>query len=201
MNFLKEVVALGMISLPLVCVGQIYQAGQTPAHIFHPSPTWDVSLGAYRSYMKVVDPVQETLFSKEQGISARGLYALTPWFWAGAEGGMAQRENFPVQNTYHHLYYGVVTKWILTPQTQPQVYLLLGGGVSQRKLSYAGSWEHTITKPYVSGATGVELALGSLGYVGLEAQARYNTHRTLDAFTILNHRLEVQIGLRGGVRF
>ncbi len=201
MNFLKAIVVAGVISLPLVGMGQIYQAGQAPSRISHPSPAWDVSLGVYRSYMKVVDPVQETLFSNEQGLSARGLYAFTPWLWVGAEGGITQREDFPVQNTYHHLYYGAVTKWILTPQTRPQVYLLFGGGVSRRKLSYAGSWEHTITKPYVVGATGVELPLGQLGYVGLEAQARYTSHRTLDAFTILNHRLEVQIGLRGGVRF
>ena len=201
MKIFRIIATFGFISLPLFCCGQVYQAGQRPALNSQTFTRWDISLGAYHSNIKLVDPAQETLLSKEAGASLRGLYAFSSWFLAGAEGGITKRENFPVSNTYRHTYYGLVTKWILTPQTKPQVYLLLGGGRGKRELSYAGNWSHTITKPYITAGTGVELDIGSLGYIGLEAQARYNTSREVDAFCRLNHRLETVFGLRGGVRF
>ena len=201
MNFIKRTIIPGLIFGPLVCTGQIYQAGQPPQSVSNTPAVWDISLGVHRSYMKVIDPAQETLFNKEQGFSARGLYAFSSWLAAGLEGGISERENFPTQNTYRHIYYGGVTKWILTPQTKPRVYLLLGGGIDRRKLSYAGNWAHTVSKPYLTAGTGVELDISSRIYVGLEGQARYNTARTLDAFTALNRRWETVLGVRGGVRF
>ena len=202
MNFIKKIVILGLVTWPAVCSGQIYRAGQTSSEDPKTSiSNWDISLGVYRSNLELTDPTQETLLSKERGLSARGVYAFSSWLAAGVEGGFSKRENLPAQNTYRHLYYGVITKWILTPQTKPRVYLLLGGGVSQRKLSYAGDWSHTVTNPYALAGTGVELDVGSWGYVGLEAQARYNTKRKLDEFAVLDHRLETVLGVRGGVRF
>lgn len=201
MKSFRTMIALGIVCLPWTCLGQIYQAGQSSVNTARSAAAWDISLGVYRSNIELVDPVQETLVSKEMGASLRGLYIFSSWFSAGGEGGISRRENFPATNTYRHSYYGAVTKWILTPQTKPRVYLLLGGGRSQRKLSYVGNWAHTISKPYATAGTGVELDIGSWGYLGLEVQARYNTNRKLDAFTALAHRLETVLGVRGGVRF
>lgn len=201
MKHVNAGIVLGLLVWAQAGWGQIYQAGQAARPHAAPTAAWDVSLSVYRSPMHVVDPVQEDLFAGETGLSARGLYRFSDWLAGGMEGGISRRKDFPLQNTYRHLYYGAVTKWIVTPQTQPRVYLLLGGGISRRKLSYAGMWAHSVRAKYVTAGIGTEVDIWKSGYIGLETQARYNTHRTLDNFTALERRLEVILGLRAGLRF
>lgn len=189
------------IYFPCVSYGQTYQAGQVSSAPAVSIPRWEVSAGVYRSNLSVRERSGEELFSKEKGLSLRGLYYFSSWFAGGIEGEISAREKFPLQNTYRRLSYGLVTKWVLTPQTQPQIYLLLGGGIHQRKLSYMGDWSHTVSRPYVMLGPGLEIQIGRGGFIGLELQARYNPQRKLDAFTVLKHRWEAVIGLRGGVRF
>ena len=199
---LKVIIVSWLLGLPLVGFGQIYHAGSSVPATREKTANWDISLGGYLTYTQVVDPAGEVLFSREKSLNARGLYYVTPWLAAGVEGAWAQHRNFPTQNTYHHKRYGLVTKWVLTPQTTPRVYLLAGGGTSRREISYtSGWWREQIKKPYWTIGGGLEMGIGRWGYLGLETQALYNEHRKLDAFSALNNRWEIEVGLRAGVRF
>ena len=201
MNLHKMAVVFCLIGLPMISAGQIYRAGTDKTVAPADRKRGDISVGVYHAAGQLVDPVDEKLLSGEAGVSVRGLYYLTPWLAGGLDGTFSQKKSFPIQNSYRHISYGVITKWLLTPHTQPRLYLLAGGGMNRRKLSYAGMWGHTVSKPYLTIGPGIELDVSSWGYVGLEMQGRYNTCRRLDDFTALKSRWEMLFALRGGIRF
>ena len=188
-----------LVLMGMVCSSFCF--GQSPEEVSASGPFWDISVASYQAQVQLVDAVWEELLTNEDGVSARGLYSLSKRFWVGVEGGLSHKEYAPFPNTYRHLYYGAVGKWVLRERDDIRTCFIFGGGFSRRTLSYAGNWEHSITRPYAMLGISVELDIGRWGYVGLETQGRYNAHRKLDNFTALSNRWERIFLFRGGIRF
>ena len=186
---------------PLLAVGQVYHAAQTDSAPVRTTARWEVSAGVLRTNGAVEDPLGEKFFSGQTGLTARGLYHWNNWLAAGIEGAWFSSKKLGFSGTLRHARYGLITRWALTPQTKPTVYALLGGGMNQRKLSYAGMWSHTKSSAYGLLGVGVEVPVYRGAYLAAEVQGVYNARRTLDDFTRLSRRLETEVMLRGGIRF
>ena len=97
--------------------------------------------------------------------------------------------------------YGLVGKWVLTPETKPTVYFLLGVGRREQRTSYVHTVNYRARTGYALAGLGLEVPLYHEFFVGAEGQAIYNTRQKVDNFIRLSHRFETAIVLRGGVRF
>ncbi|MBO7190876.1 MAG: hypothetical protein J6V32_02055 [Elusimicrobiaceae bacterium] len=196
----KVYVSLSLLLAPLLGAGQIYHAGEsapTVSSVKH----WEASLGWQTSGQSVQGRLGERLFDSADGLSLRGLYYPTAWLGVGLEGVWFDKKDFPVENTYKDVRYGVISKWVLTPQTKPAVYLLLGAGLRKQRTSYMHTVNNTANTGYGLTGLGLELDIYRGIFIQAEGQALYNTRRKVDNFTQLAHRLELSVALRGGVRF
>ena len=197
----KLTVILAVVCFPLVACAQVYQAAQPVAPQQSGLARWEVSVGGNFLYNRLQDPTGEKILSGEKGFFARGFYYVTPWFAAGLEGTWFGREHLTPGNVYHHRRYGLITKWIITPQTNPQVYATLGAGTDRRKISYASLWNSHSHADYVVLGAGVQAQLSGWMWVGLELQAVHNDRRRIDNFSLLKSAWEKSLLFYGSVRF
>jgi len=192
---------LAVVCSPLIAGAQVYQAAQPVASPESGRSLWEVSVGGNFLYNRLQDPTGEKILSDEKGLFARGFYYVTPWFAAGVEGTRFAHKNLTPGNVYHHHRYGLITKWIITPQVSPQVYATLGAGTDRRKISYSSLWSSHNRMNYVAAGAGVQAQLSGWMWVGLELQAVYNAHRKIDNFSLLKSYWEKSLLLYGSVRF
>ena len=197
----KGLLSICMLLSPVLCAGEVYHAGETAPAGDAPTAKWEVSAGVVRTNNAAEDAYSENFFSSQRGISVRGLYQVNHWLAAGAEGSWFSAKDLGPTGTLRFTRYGLLTRWTLTPHMKPSVYALLGGGVNQHKLHYAGMWGHTKSGAYGLLGLGVEVPVYRTIFLAAEIQGVYNFQRRLDDFARLSHRLERQMMLRGGVRF
>ena len=185
--------------LSLSAAESVYHAGEQTA--INSSPRWEISLGWVHARTGAHDPTEEEVFSHLTGLAVRGLYALQPQLWVGAEGVFFEQQRPVPANTYRSRRYGVRANYILTPDTTPTVYVTAGAGETAHRLSYSGLVTHRKQIGYGSVGAGIEVSLEKRYFLGAEVDALYHTSQKIDAFTRLNHRWETTASLRGGLRF
>ncbi|MBR4355280.1 MAG: outer membrane beta-barrel protein [Elusimicrobiaceae bacterium] len=190
------IVGIGLSSVAFA--NPVYHAGDTtPSDASRP---FEISVGWAHSGESVYDQV-EKVFSKTDAITARAVYYPGRELGFGLEGDLSSKKDFPTDNTYRHVRYGGLVKWIFTPDTSPLVYLLFGAGTGERKLSYRGRWNHTTHTLYGSLGVGVEVPITDRVFVAAEIHEVYNRHRKIDNLLSLRRRWETNFSLRGGIRF
>ena len=140
------------------------------------------------------------MFKNQDGLTARALLYPLRWLGLGAEGSWFTEKNF-YQNTYRDTLYGILAKGILTPDTMPELYILLGGGEAKQEGSYLGRLDRTQKVRYGQIGLGVSLALYRGVFLAAEGQLVYHAHKKIDTFLHQHHRMERVVSLRGGVRF
>lgn len=127
--------------LPVFSEAQIYSVSQNrkpyprfpSAQEAAPGPV-EFSVGAFIRSLRFVDPQKKTVSDGETGMSARLLYYPADWLAAGAEYSSARA--LPAGaflKKQEDERFGLFGKWILSPDTSPQVYLFAGGGRAELK--------------------------------------------------------------------
>ena len=162
----------------------------------------EFSVAGVRSLARLQDGGGHIQLSHQDGFSGRALVALSPWFSLGAQGEWLNKEkDIPAVAAYKVHRYGAVLKFTLTPDTQPQVYLLAGAGKTKREFEYSYPLHETSSTGYVLAAVGVEAAVWRGVFVAAEGSALYNKHAHYGNFFKLTHRVEPQISIRAGIKF
>ncbi len=123
------------------------------------------------------------------------------WLGIGAQGMWFDKENFIGDNTFKDTRYELLSKWILTPDTCPHLYLLLGGGLRMQEVTRAHLLTHTKHNEYGLAAVGVEVEIAYGWFIGAEGQLTYFPHRKIDALLQANKHTERALSVRAGVRF
>ena len=188
-----------MVLGPLVAGAQVYQAGETTP-VISSIKHWEVSLGWTHSNQRVQDMAGLRAVENMDGMSARGLYYPLSWLGIGAEGTWLNNKHFLGNSTYKDVRYGLISKWIITPDTKPAVYLLVGGGQREQKVNYVQLRDYTQHRWYVQGGVGVEVEIYGGCFVGAEGLMMYRA-KGIDKFLEQNSRWERLLTIRGGVRF
>lgn len=184
---------------PLGTAAQVYHAGEDSAEtaaVKH----WEVSVGWIHSNQRVQDNAAISVLQNTQGITARGLYYPWRWLGVGLEGAWMEQKDFLGDNSYDDTRYGFISKWVLTPDTKPVAYLLLGTGMRTQKLKYLNLRQHTKDTWYAQGGLGVEVEIYGGWFVAAEALMMYHG-KEIDAFLEQGKRWERILAIRGGVRF
>lgn len=196
----KIILSLCVAFIPLGVCGQVYHAGETVAADSSVS-RWEVSAGVLRSNYQVRDRTGERMFKGEDALSVRAVYYPVRWLGIGVEGTWFDKENFVGDNSYKDTRYQLLTKWILTPDTRPHLYLLVGAGQRTQKVSYAHLLNHTKHNGYGLAALGVEVEITHGWFVAAEGQLTYFPHKEIDNFLRTNKNTERLLSVRTGVRF
>ena len=199
---MKKLQALFLISLltSLPLYAQTYHAGNNAAPATH---NWvEISVAATRSFVRLQDRGATTQLPHQDGFSGRALVVLSPRFALGVEGTRFEKEKdiFLVSSAKTRRY-GAVFKFTLTPDTQPNVYLLAGAGKTKREFIYNFSFRETNSTNYVSLGVGVEAELWRGIFVAAEGYEMYNVHAQCSNFFKTRHRLEPGLAVRAGVKF
>ena len=160
----------------------------------------EISAGVIASDLQVNDRSGEKMVSRENGFTARGLVYPLRWLGVGVEGVHFGREDF-FGNSYQDKRYGLLTKWVLTPDTTPSLYVLLGLGQHKQHVSYQGLWTSSSAVRYTQLGLGVDIPLYRYLFVGLEGQIVYHAHQKVDNLLLLNRRTERIFSLHIGLRF
>ncbi|GEM_PF-6809961 len=196
----KVYFSLCLLLAPLWAVGQVYHAGETASAA--PSVKhYAVSVGWFLSGQNVQGQLGERLFDSANGLSLRGVYYPADWLAVGVEGVYFGKKNFPVENTYKDIRYGLIGKWVLTPETKPTIYLLFGLGLREQRTSYMHTVTYSARTGYGLVGLGLEMRVYRSFFVQAEGMSIYNTRRKVDDFIGLAHPIELAFALRGGVHF
>lgn len=199
---MKKGIVTGVCLLSAVfCGAQVYHAGQTAPAATASEKKWEVSAAALRANQRVRDQVGERMLKNKDAFTARGLYYPVRWLGVGLEGTWFDKQHFAGQHTYEQTYYGVVSKWILTPDTTPAAYVLAGAGKAEQKMNYAHLFSRTHHVWYAQVGLGVEMPVYRGFFVAAEGQLVYHAKKNIDEFLQLEKRWGRQLLLRGGVRF
>ena len=152
----------------LVAASEVYHAGETkPAQ--QAFGRFEVSVGWDFSNMSMSDRV-ERMFKKQDGLTARALFYPLRWLGVGAEGVWFGEKN-SYQNTYRDTRYGIVAKGIITPDTLPELYVLLGGGKDKQEVTYAGRFDRSQTSNYGQLGLGLSATLYQGIFLAVEGRA------------------------------
>lgn len=185
---------------PLIAVLGCVALPSKAADVLPPSHV-EFSAGMYYSNLQVNDRSGEKMFARESGLSVRGLVYPVRWLAVGVEGVQFGRENLPAQNTYRDKRLGLLTKWILTPDTTPAIYVLLGMGQQDQRVSYQDLWTSKSHTRYTQAGLGIDIPVYRYVFIGAEGQLIYHAHQKVDDLLVLNRRLEYLLSLRVGVKF
>ena len=198
---MKKYLFLGLMwaSVCAFAAEPIYHAGENS--VTTGSPRWEASLGWINARVGTHDPTEENLFSHLTGLTVRGLYTLRPSWRMGAEGVIFSGKNLAPSNTYRARRYGVLVNYVLTPDTVPVAYVLVGGGETYHRISYSGLRTNRKHTGYACAGIGIEVPLDHRYFFAAEAAALYHASKKIDVFTRLNRRLETTVTVRGGIRF
>lgn len=199
---MKKLQALFLISLltALPLHAQTYHAGDNAASARHNRV--EISVAAARSFVRLQDGGGHTQLPHQDGLSGRALFVLSPRFALGAEGTWFEKEkDISFVSSAKARRYGAAFKFTLTPNTQPNVYLLAGAGKTKREFTYNFSFSETSSTNYVSLAVGVEAELWHGIFVAAEGYEIYNVHAHCGKFFKTRHRLEPGLVVRAGVKF
>ena len=195
----KFLMGLFLALSPIGIMGQVYHAGEESPETS--SVRWEVSIAWVQPNQHVQGQLGETLFRRKGGPSVRGLYYPTAWMGVGVEGFKSDWQDFPISNSYKAVRYGLVSKWLLTPQTMPSAYVLLGAGQMRQRTSYSDTVYFTARPAYGLVGLGLETRVYRGWFVAAEGQAVYYEHSRIDEFVRLEHRWELAFLVRGGIRF
>ena len=201
---MKKWQALFLISclavLPLQA--QIYHAGEE-IPTAHSSRNWvEISAAGTRSFSTLQDGGKHSQISHQDALSGRALFLITPTLSLGLEGTWFENEtSISDVASYKMRRYGVVGKWILTPDTAPTAYLVAGVGKTKRQLNYEFLPQEENKSNYYSAAIGLDVRLWRGFFAAAEVAAVYNAHARISKFFWLKHRWETNASLRAGVRF
>lgn len=206
---MKRILLLGVLLLPAsdsVVFSQIYRAGDyyyasvpEPAVLEH---RWETSADVFASSSSVRELSGISPIRAEWGFGARALYALSPWASVGAEGAVSRsQDSDPLVSGYRFVRMGAAIKFTLTPNTTPRTYVLLGAGVTRRKIQYLGMEDIKADSPYLAFGLGVETDLTDGWFIGMEGRAVYDFKRDFGAYFYLKHPWTAALLLRTGCRF
>ena len=184
---------------PLVGLAQVYHAGENSAKVV-PTKHWEISAGWIHSNQRVQDNAAIAVLNNTQGFTVRGLYYPLEWLGVGVEGAWMNRKNFLGDNSYGDTRYGLISKWFLTPDTKPAVYVLLGAGARAQKIKYTNLRQRTKDTWYAQGGLGAEVEIYGGWFVAAEGLMMYHA-KEIDAFFEQGKRWERILAIRGGVRF
>ncbi len=185
---------------PYVAAAQeVYHAGENVPTVSS-AKHWEVSVGWTGSNQHIQDRAAITVAKDTEGLSARGLYYPWRWLGVGAEGTWMNQKHFFGDNSYEDARYGLISKWILTLETKPAVYLLLGAGQRKQKVDYVHLRQHTKETKYVQGGIGLEVEIYRGWFIAGEGQMMYRA-KSIDKFLEQDSRWERLLTVRGGVRF
>lgn len=184
---------------------QVYHAGQS-VQTGTPREWVEVSGGWGTSFSRLEDGANDKQLSHQEGISGRALFWATSWLGVGGEGIWFKTEKgIPMVPQYKMRRYGLITKWVLTPDTQPRAYLLLGMGNTKREFHYQFSpfYQYTETNKssYGLAGAGLEVTMWRNLFLAGEIQLLYNQHKHVSEFFRLHSRFETGASLRAGLRF
>ena len=181
---------------------QIYHAGEENTTGASRRNWVELSAAGTRSFYTLQDGGNYTQLSHQDGLSARALWLITPNIGLGLEGTWFEKEkSIPVVSSYKMRRYGVIGKWILTPDTAPKAYLLAGVGRTKRQFSYEFPLSEEKKTNYYLAGIGLDVTLWRNLFAAAEVTAVYNAHATTGNFYHLKHRWETNASLRAGVRF
>ncbi len=189
------------VSLQLYAA-DVYHGGQAaPRPVSF--PRWEVSAGWIYSDLALEDRVEE-MFTGQGGFTARALFYPLRWLAVGAEGSWFNQKNF-YQISYQENRQGLLTKWLLTPDTKPTLYVLLGAGKRHQELTYAQASLAKFNRREHSyyGLCGLGLTIPVYGVFSVEAEGHlvYMGHQKIDKFFQQAHRYERAVSLRGVLHF
>lgn len=185
------------------CFSQTYRAGEGAAPVSFPH--WEVAAGWSASTGEVSLKNGSSSLDGQHGLSVRALYA--PWkrISLGAEGTLfSDKAIDPIVHKYNAKRVGVLLKYLITPDTNPRVYLLAGGGTTLHHFSFVSPYRghnHTRTIPYTMMGVGVEASVWKNLFAAVEGRAIYNTKDDLNLFYHLPKRWEMEGKVLIGVRF
>ena len=185
----------------------LYRAGQSKAHL-PDFDRWELAAHGAVSSVSLTDFTGSNTLNGAKGVGLGGLYYLRPWLGVGAEGTyLLKQELPPFVEKYQALRGGLAAKFILSPDTLPRVYAVLGAGKTEYRLAYTkvpatAHWKRTAKRiNYVRLGLGLETDLRKGFFIGIEAGALYNCATRLSTYYTLEKRWEFDGRFRAGVRF
>ncbi len=171
------------VSAALCAHGQIYHIYRPVPVIYETAPQpdnippgWEVDAGAVFSAGNIQDGEGGILSRNMVGAQVRLLKRISERFWAGAEGRWLtaadrQTEFLEEMNKYC---VSAVIKYHLTPQTQPALYVLAGGGMVFNRASFPLAFENMNGSGAVwTAGVGTEFNLGRRWKVAGELRISY----------------------------
>lgn len=185
------------------CFSQTYHAGENTAPAAY--PRWEVAAGWSASAGEVSLKNGSASLDGQHGFYGRVLYA--PWkrILLGAEGTLFSSHAIePIVQKYNAKRIGLLAEYLLTPDTNPRVYLLAGGGVTQHHFRFVDPYRgnnHTRSVGYITGGAGIEVNVWKNVFAAVEGRMVYNTKDDLNLFYHLSKRWETEGKLLLGVRF
>ena len=185
------------------CFSQAYRAGESTAS--GSFSRWEVAAGWSASTGEVSLKNGAASLDGQHGFYGRVLYA--PWkkIALGAEGTLFSDKSIePIVRKYNAKRVGVLLKYLITPDTNPRVYLLLGGGITRHRFNFVSPYrgnDHTRTVSYAMMGAGIETSVWKHLFASVEGRGIYNTKDDLNLFYHLSKRWEMEGKILLGVRF
>lgn len=185
------------------CFSQAYRAGESPALVSF--PRFEVAAGWSASTGEVALKNGAASLGGQHGFYGRVLYA--PWkkIALGAEGTLfADKSIEPIVRNYNAKRAGVLLKYLVTPDTNPRVYLLAGGGITRHRFHFVSPYrgsDHTRTVSYAMLGAGIETSMWKHLFAAVEGRGVYSTRDDLNLFYHLSKRWEMEGKLLLGIRF
>ena len=181
---------------------QVYRAGEQTAQSV--VSRWEVAAGWNASTGEVALKRGSTSTDGAHGFYGRVLYT----FWrnaaVGVEGTVFSSQSIkPVAEKYNAKRVGVLLKYLVTPNTNPRVYLLLGGGITRHHFNFNPVYRGDQTRQVAYGAlgAGIEIDIWKNLFAALEGRVTYNKHRDLNSYYELSKRWESEGKLLIGLHF
>ena len=186
-----------------LCFSQAYRAGESVTPAIY--SRWEVAAGWSASTGEVALKNGSSSLDGQHGFYGRVLYALWKKISLGAEGTLFSAKGIePIVHKYDAKRAGILLEYLITPDTNPRVYLLGGGGVTWHHFNFVAPYRghnHTRAIPYAMVGAGVEISLWKDLFAAVEGRGVYNRKDNLNLFYHLSKRWETEGKLLVGIRF
>lgn len=201
--FMKYILLAITLLVTSFSFSQVYRAGESSASVEF--LRWEMAVGWTASTGEVALKNGATSLDGQQGFYGRVLYfPLQKWAF-GIEGTVFSSEAIaPIVRKYSAKRLGLLAQYRLTPDTNPQVYLLAGIGATLHKFNFVAPYRddkdiHGVTYGMIG--AGLEVTCWKNFFGAAEVRAVYNTRKDLNLFYHLSKRWEAEGKLLIGVRF
>lgn len=189
---------------PLSTYGQTYRVYRPISRDFKtskPLPTVfthaSLSLWTSLSLGKITDNHHKTISDKMAGYRLEALYEVLEGLYIGAEwSGQEGKDHSSFLKTFTQQQAGGIVKWVLTPQTEPQLYMMLSFGQIKNRAEFdLVSHETRHHTEYLSVGVGGKYRLFKGVKVGGEYRLKYQFSPLKTAFVEEKHPLRHEFSL------